>query len=295
MAVTHPAMNVTHKTMRGEIDRLEQFFQTGENHPDLEHVARALEDLPEDAREQARVIMDVPEGTAFAMRVVDVITDAAADLYGILEQVKCLHFLSQYPVESYTYVMSSSLARGSRPSRAKLAALASGGYKATVNLCAEMTDGDVQQIEMADLADSLSTYHIPITDGTPPRLDQVIELLRLLADPRTGRVYLHCEAGKARTGVMAACYRMAVMGWGPVAALLEARNFGCSIPDQLDFIQDFGELLAKGDPTVAGYPREPLGSHRLTAAERDATIAAAAAAERLRLDGPQATTATGSA
>ena len=72
----------------------------------------------------------------------------------------------------------------------------------------------------------------------------MIELLRLLADPKTGRVYLHCEAGKARTGVMAACYRMAVMGWSPAAALLEARNIGCFIPDQLDLIQDFGERLA---------------------------------------------------
>jgi len=115
----------------------------------------------------------------------------------------------------------------------------------------------------------------------------VIELLRLLADPKTGRIYLHYEAGKARTGVMAASYRMAVMGWSPEAALLEARNFGCSIPDQLDFIQDFGELLAKGDPVVAGYPREPLGSHRLTAAERNATIAAATAAERFGLTAPR--------
>ncbi len=44
------------------------------------------------------------------------------------------------------------------------------GYKATVNLCAEMADGDVQLIEMTGLADLLITYQIPITDGTPPRL-----------------------------------------------------------------------------------------------------------------------------
>src|SRR5260221_4025307 len=85
------------------------------------------------------------------------------------------------------------------------------GYKATVNLCAEMADGDVQLIEMTGLADLLITYQIPITDGTPPRPLQVIELLPLLADPKTGRIYLHYEAGKARTGVMAAIYRMAAI------------------------------------------------------------------------------------
>jgi hypothetical protein len=61
---------------------------------------------------------------------------------------------------------------------------------------------------------------------------------------------------------MAASYRMAVMGWSPEAALLEARNFGCSIPDQLDFIQDFGELLAKGDqqlPATRASRSGPIG------------------------------------
>jgi protein tyrosine/serine phosphatase len=105
----------------------------------------------------------------------------------------------------------------------------------------------------------------------------VIEFLRLLAGPDTGRVYLHCEAGKGRTGVMTACYRMAVMGWSPKDAQLEARNFGCSIPDQVNFIQGFGEKLAQGDPGLVGYPRQPLGSHRMTAPERDVTIAKVAA------------------
>jgi hypothetical protein len=63
---------------------------------------------------------------------------------------------------------------------------------------------------------------------------------------------------------------MAVMGWSPADAQLEARNFGCSIPDQVDFIQDLGEKLAQGDPGLVGYPRQPLGSHRMTAPERDA-------------------------
>ena len=78
---------------------------------------------------------------------------------------------------------------------------------------------------------------------------------------------------------MIACTRMALMGWSLDAALLEARNFGCSIPDQLDFIQDFGEQLGSGSLALADYPRKPLGSHRLTIAERNATIATAAAAD----------------
>ena len=126
---------------------------------------------------------------------------------------------------------------------------------------------------------SLRSLHwIPITDGTPPEDSQVIEFLQVLAEPGASRTYLHCEAGKGRTGVMAACYRMAVMGWSSQDAQLEAVNFGCSTADQLGFIQDFGTKLLRADPELRGYPREPLGSHSLTASGGDETIAKAAAA-----------------
>jgi hypothetical protein len=270
-------MSIDHHTMAHEIDRLHQFFHFSGDDRYLDHAAYAFEDLPEDVREQARMILDVPAGGSLAKRVIEVTTDAAADVYGSLEKVKLLHFLSRYPVIPYTYPIDGHLSRGSRPSQAKLALLARESYAGTVNLCAEMDGGDGPQINNADLAASLKTQHIPITDGTPPRLDQVIELLQLLAAPETGRTYLHCQAGRERTGVMTACYRMAVMGWSPQDALMEARNFRCFIPDQMEFIQDFGEKLAQGALEIIGYPCQPLGSHLLTASERSATIATAAA------------------
>ena len=61
-------MYVDHETMRAEIDRLGQFFHLHGDDPWLDHVAYALEDLPEDVREQARMIMDVPAGGSFAKR-----------------------------------------------------------------------------------------------------------------------------------------------------------------------------------------------------------------------------------
>jgi hypothetical protein len=112
-------------------------------------VAYALEDLPGDVREQARMIMDVPAGGSFAKRVFEITTDTVADLYGSLERVKLLHFLSQYPVRPYTYPIDERLSRGSRPSPAKLVTLAGQSYTATINLCAEMDGGDAPQIAKA--------------------------------------------------------------------------------------------------------------------------------------------------
>ena len=86
-------MYVDHETMRAEIDRLGQFFHLHGDDPWLDHVAYALEDLPGDVREQARMIMDVPAGGSFAKRVIEITIDTVADLYGSLERVKLLHFL----------------------------------------------------------------------------------------------------------------------------------------------------------------------------------------------------------
>ena len=44
---------------------------------------------------------------------------SCVDVYGSLEKVKLLHFLSQYPVTPYTYRIDGHLSRGSRPSQAK--------------------------------------------------------------------------------------------------------------------------------------------------------------------------------
>jgi hypothetical protein len=267
-------MQVDHTVTKDEIGRLQQFSHTREGDHDLDHVAHALEDLPQDACEQARMVMGVSAGGSFQDRVIDITKDAAASVYGALEQVRCLHFLSQYPVTPYTYPIDERLSRGSRPDRAKLAILPGEGCSTTVNLCTEMADGDNWQIEKASFTDSLETHHIPIIDGTPPNFARW-----------SGRysywlslTYLHCQAGKGRTGVMTACYRMAVMGWSPDDALLEASNFGCPVPDQLPFIQDLGKSLAQGRPEITGYPVKPLGSYVPTAFELDATIARAAAA-----------------
>jgi len=230
-------MYVDHETMRAEIDRLGQFFQLHGDDPWLDHVAYALEDLPEDVSEQARMIMEVPAGGSFAKRVIEITTNAVAGLYGSLERVKLLHFLSQYPVTPYTYPVDQRLSRGSRPSPAKLVTLAGQAYTASINLCAEMDGGDAPQIGKAGLTASLKTHWIPITDGTPPEVNQVLEFLQLMAEPGA-----------------------------------------CAAPDQLCFIQGFGRKLMQEDPELPGYPREPLGSHSLTASERDETLAKAAAA-----------------
>jgi hypothetical protein len=113
-----------------------------------------------------------------------------------------------------------------------------------------------------------------------PTPGQVVQLLDLLTAPGAPRTYLHCEAGKCRTGVMAACYRMAALGWSVDDAYAEAENFGCSVPHQKEFIRDFGASLQRPDPALGRYPLRPLGSAQPTLEQRRITLGEVAKQEK---------------
>jgi hypothetical protein len=225
--------------------------------------------------QEAAEIAGTGPGLSFRRRVEDDLETAGLDTYGTLEQTPLLRCLARYPVTPYTYQVSELVSRGQRPGPAKLADLARReGYRRTINLCAEMDEGDAPAIVAAGLAGALRTRHVPITDMEPPAVDQATEILDLLSGPGAEPTYVHCEAGKGRTGTAIACYRMAVMGWGATDALIEAANFGCFAPGQLAFIRVFGDLLT--GPGVGRYPLLPPGSVRATPEQLTATVDTAA-------------------
>jgi len=277
----------------------------------LRHIAHAAEDVDgQDAQEIANVLLSTPGGESFRRREFDVLENAVLASFGEAERV--LSFLSHYPTLSYTwplselispneeseadelaalraagyngtYPVSAHVWRGERPDAEKLDALKAANFAATVNLCSENKDGDQDTIEHAEHANGMTTLHIPIVDMMPPTPEQVVELLKYLDDMinRGQRVYVHCEAGKGRTGVMIACIRMGLMGWRVADAQTEAEHFGCSVPDQVAFIQSFGAALAARDDHAAGialgdYPRERLGAVIPTPGELSMTLADAA-------------------
>jgi hypothetical protein len=248
-------MLTNHAIFRQELDQVRRFqdFVGGKNFDGekaSQHVAHAFEDLPQDTHELLHMILMSPtEDVPLRQKVVDVIKNAGGAVGGEFERIKWLHLLSHLRSIPYTYRLDAAVTRGSRPDAAKLERLAQRGYKGTINLCQEMREGDTPLNENA----RLNTYHIEILDGTPPELRQVQEVLGILSEEGNQPNYIHCEAGVGRTGVMVACYRMAITGWPLSDAYEEAINFGCAMPDQRRFIEDFKRSLDLGD--LPGYPK----------------------------------------
>lgn len=209
---------------------------------ELADLGRAGEDL-------ARAIESGDGVAAAAKRGALEVRDSFVDVGGGLIGLAGILGMT-YPVTAYQAQVSPALSRGSRLGAGGLDALAAQGFRGVVNLCAE---NDADSGNAARLG--MSSLRLAIIDNTPPTQAQMKQFLDFVSDPAHQPAYVHCQAGKGRTGVAVACYRMAVDGWTAEKALAEAKKFGLGIPEQEDFILQFGTDLAAG--RIAGYPAKP--------------------------------------
>ena len=155
----------------------------------------------------------------------------------------------RYPVSAYEFRVSPGLVRGSRIEDPKgYDKLKQQGIKSLVDLTLEGTK-DLKEGKAA----GLNVLNVPILDNNAPTTQQMKDMLDFVTAPKNQPAYIHCQAGKGRTGVAVACYRMAVENWPPEKAVAEAKAFGLKLPDQIDFIMQFGADLSAGK--IAGYPK----------------------------------------
>lgn len=83
-----------------------------------------------------------------------------------------------------------------------------------------------------------------------PTTGQVAQFLNLLRTNPDTKVFVHCERGAERTGVMVACYRISKEGWTADQALNEMEAFrfrGLSFGHLKRFVRAFPSLL-RTDP-----------------------------------------------
>jgi tyrosine-protein phosphatase SIW14 len=112
--------------------------------------------------------------------------------------------------------------RGGQPQGKDYEDLASLGVKTIINLTSD--DADPSEPAMAARA-GLRYVAIPMTTHREPSSTQIDQFLRIVNDPASQPVYVHCVGGRHRTGVMTATYRMTHDGWTPDRAFAEMKQY----------------------------------------------------------------------
>jgi protein tyrosine/serine phosphatase len=111
--------------------------------------------------------------------------------------------------------------RGAQPQGSDYRALAVIGIKTVIDLQA---DGDAH--EASDVQQAGMKYvRIPMTTHVAPTAAQIAEFLKVVGDPASQPVYVHCAGGRHRTGVMTAIYRMTHDGWTGKDAFAEMKRY----------------------------------------------------------------------
>jgi len=140
--------------------------------------------------------------------------------------------------------VSARLFRGGRPTLAGMAGLNQLGVRTIVDL------RDRSGISFVDSkrarAHGIHYHRIPLGKLRGPSRATMDRILRILADPESGPVYVHCRRGSDRTGTVIACHRIANEGWTAEEAIAEARKLGMIKLEFLKrvFIRQFYRALA---------------------------------------------------
>ncbi len=130
--------------------------------------------------------------------------------------------------------ISDDLYRGAQPAAEGFLELKKRGIKTIVNL--RSFHDDQKLITGA----GFQYFHIHAKPWHPETQD-VVQFLKIIADPQNRPVYVHCQQGVDRTGWMVAVYRMVIQGWNKDDAIGEMKSFGfhsvwTDIPDYLSHL-----------------------------------------------------------
>jgi protein-tyrosine phosphatase len=131
--------------------------------------------------------------------------------------------------------------RGAQPAGRDYQDLAALGVKTVINLTSD--DALAEEQGLVERA-GMTYFQIPMTTHEVPTAEQLTQFLKLVNDPVSQPVYVHCVGGRHRTGVMTAAYRITHDGWTADQAFKEMKNY--------KFGADF--LHAEFKQFVYGYP-----------------------------------------
>jgi len=120
--------------------------------------------------------------------------------------------------------MDDHLFRGGQPEPDDYAALKAIGIQTIIDLRNDPTSYEKQTAESL----GMKYVNIPMSGWKYAKDSQVAQFMELMNDPATGVAYVHCKAGKHRTGLAGAVYRLEKYGWDYDQAYKEMKDYNYS-------------------------------------------------------------------
>src|SRR6266480_3786553 len=140
--------------------------------------------------------------------------------------------------------MDEHFYRGAQPKEKDYRDLEALGIKTVVDLRDEPESYEKRNVE----ALGMRYVNIPMSDTDYPQIAQVDQFLKLIGDPATGKLFVHCAGGRHRTGVMGAVYRFNHDHWNYDQAYAEMKQYDFYTSNgngkQLDFVRDYWQQLS---------------------------------------------------
>jgi protein tyrosine phosphatase (PTP) superfamily phosphohydrolase (DUF442 family) len=141
--------------------------------------------------------------------------------------------------------VDEKLFRGGEPKAGGVARLKELGITTILDLRWE--DGKMRREEAEAKAAGLNYFAIPMYGLLRPKEEQIRRALAIITDPANGKVFVHCERGSDRTGVVVACYRVAHMNWTAERANDEAMALGMYRTERAKrtYVKDFSARIGQ--------------------------------------------------
>jgi protein tyrosine/serine phosphatase len=117
------------------------------------------------------------------------------------------------------YKVNDGLYRGAQPTAEGIKELEKLGVKTIVNLRSSHSDKGI-------LGNASLAYTSIPTSAWDVREEDIVRFLQIVTDEKRQPVFVHCQHGADRTGVMCAAYRVVIDGWSKQQALDEMTNGG---------------------------------------------------------------------
>lgn len=122
------------------------------------------------------------------------------------------------------HVVNSGIIRGGRPEKGDLAELKKLGVKTIINI--DNDEGAIAREKAEAKKLGLRYISSPLSAFRTPDDKQVDQIIAHLQDPEKMPIFIHCEHGRDRTGMIIGLYRSRVNKWSSKKAYQEMKDLG---------------------------------------------------------------------